>query len=915
MDVSGVALPAGELSHTQSWSVAQERLMGGAIAACGWCPTMDLLALLVDPFTPLPSTIAPSSFTSSAPVLHIHRLTSDEPRLFSLLLLDSPHGPRPSSAGEAALANAVEDEVEAMGGCHVAWRGDGKAVAVATREGGVQVVGMESRKVEVAYQPHRPHSITALQWPQLPTERRSQLAAEGRKRKARTRQAVAGSPWKAVNVSSVSLPLRDPLAYRHPRTVFAPLPPLPSHTSSASSGPAPSPVPQSSSAATSSSDAASSTLPTSIIVDGDALPPSLLVTGDSGGFVHGRLHATLDAFHLDVRDCLPHSAPSTSHSVHSLALSPSFDSLHVVVRSDESHQQPQLLLVRIDLSPLSQRIHELSLLTCHVQHINRLLSYTSASLASVQSRYHSIRQSLSNKLSGLIGALTEHGLPDASPVEHLSHLALTSIPSPPVLQWLNSSLHPAALLRQCAGVESGLWRMMEVLRVNVRRAMEELVHRLAELRGLSRWKERAGGLGVEEEAVTGLLQHAGVVLLRAEEMLALIGSVRRGFTAFFHWLAYQVSVLQREDEEGDKEQPSGPFELDDVLDCIQQDLFNDRLQLLPSTAAPPLSALSTSVSFAVTSLPVSAIPAAASPISLDTALEALHRAFADFTQAPCTAISQSIAQAQRRTAGERVSALKVAHEQPAGGEAAQDVALSFEEHRERALLAFSVIHPLAPHPLLVVTSTPSTSSTPRPAASTPASSALVLPCPGLTGSSQPSVVSVAFFSPSSLLLLVRYAVHRRSSELRLLHEKEKMAGNVYTRLYRIPLQGKRGWRALREAELRRDGLSLADWAAAEWEKTGAGGGRSARRWKQRSFYGDCGRSLSVGRERGVVSLLLTALQPHRARHQQRRLLTLDLQDDDEEEQRGADEGGDGREVDEEDVQAVEEDAQLLAMSD
>ena len=876
--------------------------MSGVIGACGWCPTMDLLALLIHPLTPLASPTPFSSSTPSPLTLHIHRLASDEPRLFSLPLLDA----QPPA------------EVGAAGGCEVAWRIDGKAVAVATSEGGVQVVGMESRKVEVAYQPHR-YAITHLQWLQLHTGHSNDRAQRGRKRRSRTRQAATPAAWRAVDVSSLSLPLRDLPSSRSARSLFPPLPPLPSHSSSSTTGPAPSPTPMS--APASSSSDASLTIAPSIVVDGDQLPPTLLVTGDSGGFVHVRLHATLDVLQLNVKDSLPHSLHPLSLSVHSFALSPSFDALHVVVRSDDpQQQQPQLLLVRVALPLLSQRIHELSLLACHVQHISHLLSYASSALTSVTSRYQSIRQSLSNKFSPLTSTLTEHGLPDTSPAEHLVHLALTSIPSTAVMQWISSTLHPAALLRQCSGVESGLWRMMDVLRVNVRRAMEEVVHRLAEVRALSRWKERGGEIGVEESVITQLLHQAGLVLMRTEEVMLLVGTVRRGFTAFFHWLAYQVSVLQREDEEGDKEQPSGPFELDDVVDCIQQDVFSDRLAQPLSSTPPPSASLSPrphSSSAVTSSLPVSAIPTAESSISLLTALDALRESFAAFTQTPCAAISQATAQAQRRSEGQEAAVIKVAQEQPIGAPAPQDIAFCFDPERERLMMAFSLVHPLAPHPLLVVISTPSASPkhfSPSSSTSSPGPSALVLPCPGLTGSSQPSIVSVAFFTPQSLLVLVRYAVHRRSSELRQLHEKEKMVGNVYTRLFQIPLQGKRGWREMREAERRRDGLGLADWAVAEWERwEGAGVGRDERRWKQRSLYGDCGRSLSVGRERGVCSLLLTALQPHRARQQQRRILTLDLLDD-EEEQRAEDDGQE-EELPEDAQQSRELRDDSVAMSD
>ena len=68
----------------------------------------------------------------------------------------------------------------------------------------------------------------------------------------------------------------------------------------------------------------------------------------------------------------------------------------------------------------------------------------------------------------------------------------------------------------------------------------------------------------------------------------------------------------------------------------------------------------------------------------------------------------------------------------------------------------------------------------------------------------------------------------------------------------------------------------------QWDAGGLTQSTAGRQWKQRCFLGDCGRSIVVGRERGVCAVLMTALQAHRARQQERRVLLLDLMDDEEE---------------------------------
>ena len=750
--------------------------------------------------------------------LTIHRLAWE--RLFSLQLTPSPPPPPhltppPSPHPPTPLPWSPTA---------VLWRPDGKALVIACNDGSVQLVGMESRVVESHSHPH-PHPITRMQW---------------------------------LHVTGSAPP---PLS--HSRRPFAPLPPLPS----SSSAPTPS--------SASPSDAPSSLPP--ITCDADSQPPTLLLTTDASAFLHASLHGTLDVLHIDLRLCLPPSpSPLPTLSVLSFAPSPSFDSLHVAVRTDE-----RVLVLRLCLSPLTSLIPHLSLLSAEVQHVHRLLSYTSTSLAAVTSRYHSIRQSLKNKFGPLAQgeADSEQAGQESVAVCGLIQWVLTGGCSASVQRWVSSYLSPAALMRQCAGVEGGLQRMMDVMRVNVRRAVEEVLYRLTDIRGWARWKETGEGMGIQPDQVTRLLEEAALVLLRVEEVTALMGRARRAFTAFFHWLASEVEGMQRDDEgEGEKGIPEGPFDVDGVLECIQLDLFTDRLALPLSSTAPPNPPTSRPPpSLTPPSPPVSLIPAAEASTSLLTALEALHTSFTAFTLTPCASLSAAVLQAQRRS-DEDVVVLKEANVGLGLGVGDEDVALYPDPKHRRMLTALSFVHPLIPHPLLVVTSTPMESSTRAAAVYR------VWACPGLSESSHASVVGVWLFDASRLLVLVRCVVARRSSELKVLQERERMIGNVYTRLHEVGVGKRAGWEKMRERERRQQGLSLADWVVGEWE-AGRGSARGkAVVGKQRCLYGDCGRTLVVGRERGVCAVLLTALQPHRARQQLKRLVVLDLMEDAEQEQ-------------------------------
>ena len=827
-------LPAA-LSLPQRFTLVTARTAVSPVIASSWCPTMDLIAII-----------------TASQQLHVHRLAWE--RLFMLHLeppLSAPSLP-PSLASSSADWSLR---------C-VVWRPDGKALAVGCSDGSVQIVSMESRRVELHYRQHAA-PITALLWTQ-----HSQPEAAGSSR--RQEQRV----WRKVRASATSFPLKD----RTQRFFPLPLPPLPASASSAA-GPAPSPVPL-------QATTSASSLPSSsgdVSCDGDRLPPSLLLSADSDGIVHARLHGTMDALHLDLR----HGLQQEAAAIVGVALAGSYGSLTVTLLGKEG----ELRCLTLPLPPLSSRVYELSLLSCHLQHIARLLSYAAAAVSAVLARYAAIRSSLSLKFSPLATSIVEQAAAPAigsasaptagstsTPQDELIRLLFTSCASPALMHFVNSSLHAPALQRQYNTLSSSLYRMADALQSNVKRAAEEAVYRLAEVRGWSRWKGRCDGLGVEEEAMQRMLAEAGAVMLRVEQAVSLIMRVRRCFGAFFSWFCRAVSLLAGEEEE--KAQPAQPVDVDDVLECINCDLFSDRLGALLSDASLAASQPADSDFPSPPPLPpsVSLIASGPTVATLLSALDTLRASFLTLSSSPSSAISQRVlAAAEQR--GQRPLRIKLAHggEEEAGG----DVALCYDDDSRTQTLAFSTVHPLLPYPLIVVIAS---SLLPPAAASASGRSVLAFSCPGLTSSSHPTVVSVSFFSPSLLLLLVRYSVQRRSSELRHLHEQQRMLGNSYTRLWQVDLQ-QLTWT---QADLS-VGVTAAEWAVREVEE-----GRLAVQTldgrdgvRQRCLYGECGRSVVSGKERGVCCVLLTALQPHRARQQRRRVLLLDVVDDAAEEEEEA----------------------------
>ena len=819
------ALPA-TLSLPQNFSLVHDHDKSAAspVTASAWCPTMDLLALL-----------------TATNYLHIHRLAFD--KLFSLELT-------PPDALPAAAADDNTWRVTAL-----SWRPDGKAIAVGDSGGGVQLVDVETRAVVVAWVTHSA-AITSVQWCKYEAEEEAGTKAR--------------DAWKRVDIADVSL-----LSTDRTRRFFGPLPPPPSSTS-LSASPAPSPVPH-------AAPSTSSPSATDVTVDGERQSqPTLLLTADAAGRICGRMHGTLAILDIDLS-----ALHKQQLHIARFSLASSFASITAAVTSDDS----ALHLATVPLPLLHSRVHELSLLACQLQQLHRLATYTSTCASALTSRHAAIRASLSMRFSLLPSLLSDHQLPSHTPQQQLAHLLLTSVASNVVLQFLKRVGDVGSLKRQLAGLESGLMRMVEAGKA-VRRGVEELNFRVAECRGMARWRERSVAvLGADGEArLTRMLHQLGGVLLRVEEVSRVVMRVRRGFTALFGWLVWQVATLGDEDQLERDNGKSAVWPVDDILDCIRCDLFTDRVGplLSPSTfaSAPPCVEVPEADvgTVAVGELPSKVgVLGACGSLSLAELLEAFRGELDAFVASPCSAVSAAVASASAQHPP-ALTLLKQAASAEVG--CTEDVAMCYDKERRAHKTAFVLQHPVLPFPVILIHS----SHRPSPA-QPPSSSVLCVVCPGLTSTSQASVAALSWYGADELLVLVRYNVNRRSSELRHLHTQHAMLGSHHSRLYITnPHTNTTAWTTLhfptRHPSIAEQVVDLLQTGGLRLVRikgeAGEGGGLGGLAFRQRCLYGVVGRSVSVGKERGVCAVLLTAAQPQRVRQQMRRVLMLDMADDEEE---------------------------------
>lgn len=69
---------------------------------------------------------------------------------------------------------------------------------------------------------------------------------------------------------------------------------------------------------------------------------------------------------------------------------------------------------------------------------------------------------------------------------------------------------------------------------------------MGELRGLSRWRARYHGIGLDEMLINNATEKSGMILVQIERFMRVLSSVEQQFSNFFNWLLKCIKLLMQE---------------------------------------------------------------------------------------------------------------------------------------------------------------------------------------------------------------------------------------------------------------------------------------------------------------------------------------------------------------------------------
>ncbi|PVH67081.1 hypothetical protein PAHAL_1G424300 [Panicum hallii] len=199
----------------------------------------------------------------------------------------------------------------------------------------------------------------------------------------------------------------------------------------------------------------------------------------------------------------------------------------------------------LDTSIFFNRKNELHQVSQQASSIQDLVEVVRASISLISKQWSSTMNLFHEKFNTLPNLIAAHGAESSSEDEFLSLLFGTRT-SPALHQFLASSLGEAGLKRIAKAVDSAGREIRGVVSEHLQPAVEIISFRLAELRGLARWRSRFQIIGLDEKLVDGVTESIGMLVVQVERFSRVAATVLYLFQNFFTWVLKCVKILLNE---------------------------------------------------------------------------------------------------------------------------------------------------------------------------------------------------------------------------------------------------------------------------------------------------------------------------------------------------------------------------------
>ncbi|XP_020222654.1 anaphase-promoting complex subunit 4 [Cajanus cajan] len=191
------------------------------------------------------------------------------------------------------------------------------------------------------------------------------------------------------------------------------------------------------------------------------------------------------------------------------------------------------------------RKNELHQVAQQASNIEDLIEVVRTSLSVMCRQWSDAMNTFQEKFSSLSSLIINHGL-DSSPQEEFLSLLGGARTSPPIHQFLVNTLGEVGVKRISKVLSGAGKELQRIVLDHLQPAVEVIGFRIGELRGLSRWRARYHGIGLNESLINNATEKAGMLLVQVERFMRILSSVVQQYSNFFNWLLKCIKLLMSE---------------------------------------------------------------------------------------------------------------------------------------------------------------------------------------------------------------------------------------------------------------------------------------------------------------------------------------------------------------------------------
>lgn len=265
---------------------------------------------------------------------------------------------------------------------------------------------------------------------------------------------------------------------------------------------------------------------------------SVLVVGDNRGRIHLLLYGIFLCASLNTLDVLRQHSES---QVSSVSVSRDLKVLSAVIKSPVLESDKQAAsLVLYDTGLLSERCHELAVVAKKMGEVSCLMDYFDNTLQSMSDAWEDILLEMDTKLTEFAAERLTAG---SSVSGEFLTLLTRGVTSPELQSFLIHDLTEKGLKKLGHSIENSYTSIQNLALKHLQCVTQSLLFHVTEIHGMSRWYEQFGDLGLSEFDVQAVITSLGSIMLKTQELVLVIETSLKSFKAFFQWLYYIILSL------------------------------------------------------------------------------------------------------------------------------------------------------------------------------------------------------------------------------------------------------------------------------------------------------------------------------------------------------------------------------------